>query len=72
MDAECPVQYSEQFGLFSALSIFRKACELVPLQRLYVGARSLQVKGRLSELLAVGLEEQIGEVTVLIAEPRWP
>ena len=29
--AEFPVQYSGQFGLFIALSIFRKACEIVPL-----------------------------------------
>lgn len=29
VDVECPVQYSEQFGLFIALSIFRKACDLV-------------------------------------------
>ena len=29
VDVECPVQYLEQFGLFIALSIFRKACDLV-------------------------------------------
>ena len=64
VDAEFPEQYSGQFGLFIALSIFRKACEIVPLQRLYIGARSLQVKGRLSELMAVGQDNQIGEVVV--------
>ena len=31
VDAEFPMQYSGQFGLFIALSIFRKACEIVPL-----------------------------------------
>ena len=32
----------------------------------------MQVKRRLSEPLAVGLEEQIGEVIVLIAKPCCP